>query len=138
MPEPTFTIIDGHQEHAVAASLRGDSVRIAPGELASELGWTLRPEGLCRGDLCIPVMDRDALVDRDGVDLAAFAELLGRPLALDLGERAAALGTSCAERRRDLASLEAPDFTLPDLEGRPHSLSEQRGKKVLLIAYASW
>ena len=32
----------------------------------------------------------------------------------------------------------APDFSLPDLSGRRHSLSGQRGKKALLIAYASW
>jgi hypothetical protein len=138
MSETGFTIIDGHEERTVAAKLRGDSVRIPPEALASELGWTLKPEGLCQGDVCVPVRDRDALVDGDGVDLAGFADLLGRPLALDLDESAAALGTSCAERRRDLASLEAPDFTLPDLAGRLHSLSEHRGKKVLLIAYASW
>ena len=26
----------------------------------------------------------------------------------------------------------------PDLEGKLHSLSDHRGKKVLLVAYASW
>ncbi|TAJ31410.1 MAG: redoxin domain-containing protein, partial [Reyranella sp.] len=35
-------------------------------------------------------------------------------------------------------SLEAPDFTLPDLDGKTHSLAEQRGKKVLLVSWASW
>jgi len=138
MSDSKFTIIDGHEERAVDAKLRGDSVRIPPEQLASALGWKLKPEGLCQGDVCVPVRDRDALVDGDGVDLAGFAGLLGRPLALELDENTAALGTSCAERRRDLASLEAPDFTLPDLAGRLHSLSEHRGKKVLLIAYASW
>ena len=48
------------------------------------------------------------------------------------------LGASSAERCGRLASLEAPDFELPDLAGRLHRLSDQRGKKVLLIAYASW
>ena len=33
---------------------------------------------------------------------------------------------------------QAPAFTLPDLDGKPHSLSDYRGKKVLLVAYASW
>jgi peroxiredoxin len=37
-----------------------------------------------------------------------------------------------------LASLDAPDFTLPDLDGHLHSLAGHRGKKVLLVAYASW
>ena len=114
------------------------SVRLSPETLADHLGWRLEPEGLCRGNVCVPVRNREALVDDAGVDLAGFAELLGRPLALDVGEHAAALGTSSLERRRALTSLEAPDFTLPDLEGRLHSLSNHRGKKVLLIAYASW
>ena len=42
------------------------------------------------------------------------------------------------ERGRRLASLEAPDFTLPDLDGRLHSLSDHRGAKVFLVAYGSW
>jgi hypothetical protein len=86
----------------------------------------------------VPVRDRAGLAGASGIDLAAFARALDRPLALDASERAAALGFSAEERRAALASLEAPDFALPDLAGRLHRLSEHRGKKVLLIAYASW
>jgi len=138
MPEEKFTLIDGNETHETGATLRDGTVRIRPDDLARATGWTLEPEGLCQGDVCVPVRNRDALVDDDGVDLAGFAKLLDRPLAIDLDERAAALGTSSAARRQDLATLEAPDFTLPDLEGKLHSLSDHRGKKVLLIAYASW
>ena len=48
------------------------------------------------------------------------------------------LGVSAAARSRALQSLSAPDFTLPDLEGRMHTLSEHRGRKVLLVTWASW
>ena len=75
---------------------------------------------------------------RDGVERARHAEAAGRPVAMDLDERVAYLGVPAEERGRRLASLEAPDFSLPDLGGRLHSLSEYRGKKVLLVAYASW
>ncbi len=75
---------------------------------------------------------------QEGVDLAKRAEVGGRPVAVDVEERAAYLGVSASERARPLAALEAPDFTLPDLEGRLHSLSDHRGKKVFLVAYASW
>jgi hypothetical protein len=61
-----------------------------------------------------------------------------RPLAVDREERVACLGESARARAARLASLEAPDFELPDLDGRVHALAEHRGKKVLLIAYASW
>ena len=74
----------------------------------------------------------------DGIDLEELARVLGRPLALDTEERTAALGVPATDRSASLVTLEAPDFTLPDLHGRMHSLSDHRGKKVLLIAYASW
>jgi hypothetical protein len=32
----------------------------------------------------------------------------------------------------------APDFTLESLDGKPVSLSDYRGKKVLVFAWASW
>jgi hypothetical protein len=102
------------------------------------LGWELKPEGLCQGDVCVPVADGDALANADGIDLAALADVLRRPLALDAEEGAAVLGVPAAERRAQLDTLEAPDFTLPGIDGTLHTLSDHRGKKVLLIAYASW
>jgi hypothetical protein len=87
------------------------------------------------------VIDGERAVEVDeveGVARATRAQSSGRPVASDRDERAAFLGTSAAERAKTLSSLESPDFTLPDLDGRLHSLSEQRGKKVLLVAYASW
>jgi hypothetical protein len=76
--------------------------------------------------------------EAEGAALAKRAEASGRPVAVDHDERVAYLGVSAADRAKTLASLEAPDFRLPDLDGRLHSLSEHRGKKVLLVAYASW
>ena len=75
---------------------------------------------------------------REGAELLKRAEAEGRPVAVDPEEGAAYLGVPARARAAALASLEAPDFTLPDLDGRLHSLSEHRGKKVLLVAYASW
>ena len=138
MPDTSFSLIDSNQVHSVEAQVEANGVRVPPESLREALGWTLEPEGLCRGAVCVPVRDPAALADERGIDLAGFAAALDRPLAVDTEERAAALGSSAAERSSQLASLEAPDFTLPDLAGRSHSLSEQRGKKVLLIAYASW
>jgi hypothetical protein len=79
-----------------------------------------------------------AMPEATGLELVARAEAGGRPVALDRDERAAYLGVAAAERARALASLEAPDFALPDLEGRVHRLSEQRGRKVLILAWAPW
>ena len=138
MANRAFELIDGGSFHAVGATVAGERVFVPAADLERATGWTLKPEGLCREAVCVPVRDRAALVSAAGVDLAAFAAALGRPLALDVEEGAAALGTAAADRAASLASLEAPDFSLPDLAGRRHMLSEHRGKKALLIAYASW
>lgn len=138
MPPIPFTILDEQRPQDVWAELEGGRVWLSPESLEDALGYRLEPEGFCRGSVCVPVRGREGLVSERGVDLAAFAELLGRPLALDTAEGVAALAASAEARSESLASLEAPDFELPDLAGRRHRLSEHRGKKVLLIAYASW
>ncbi len=138
MRERDFTLIDGERVTRAAARVEGGHVRLAPSDLEHAFGWTLKPQGLCKGELCITLRERRGLVEEDGIDLGVFAQTTGLPLALDVGESVAVLGESAAARGSRLASLEAPDFTLPDLAGQLHTLSSHRGKKVLLIAYASW
>jgi len=138
MADTDFVIIDDGRVARVAATVRGTQVRLSPAALHAALCWELKPQGLCRDDRCVPIAGHADLVNADGVDLAGFASLLSRPLAVDTQCRVAYLGTPAAERAAQLATLEAPEFTLPDLAGNPHSLSDYRGKKVLLVAYASW
>jgi len=133
-----FILIEDGRAHALTAEVAGERVRIPASEVREALDYALKPEGLCKGELCFPLRDRAALVADDAVDLGELARVTGRPLALDVAERAAALGTALDDRLAALRGLEAPDFTLPDFSGRVHTLSSHRGKKVLLIAYASW
>lgn len=130
----TFTLIDDGRVVTSRARIMGDAVRLAP----ADLPWTLEGDVLCHEGMGVPVPHGVALQDAEGVDLQALAAVLGRPLALDVAERAAYLGVPADERRRALASLAAPDFALPDLEGRFHALADQRGRKVLLVAWGSW
>ena len=134
----TFTVIDGERAVTVAARLSGGRVLLDPAGLHEALGWEIHDGLLCNDAMCIPLADASALTRDDGVDLAAFAAALDRAVAVDVAERAAFLGGSAGERAQALASQQAPDFTLPDLAGRPHTLSEHRGRKVLLVAWASW
>lgn len=134
----SFTILDEGRAVVVPATVDGGRVRIPADAVHTALGWELHDGQLCSDTMCVPAPDTAALADERGIDLAALAAALDRPLALDVAESAAYLGVSAHERAQALSSLEAPDFTLPDLAGRLHSLSEHRGRKVLLVAYASW
>jgi hypothetical protein len=99
-------------------------------------GWMLKPEGMCQAELCVPL---PAVAVRDGrIDVAAFWQLLGRPVVHNAANETWVLGAGADERNTALAGLIAPDFTLPDLAGVPHTLSALRGSKVFLSTWASW
>jgi hypothetical protein len=120
-------------EFTIAAD---DGLRVSPADAETITGWTLKPEGMCRDELCVPLAED--LHQAGTVDLAGFWRVLGHPVVSDEGGEVWVLGTAAESRATALAGLEAPDFTLPDLAGVPHRLSELRGKKVFLATWASW
>jgi len=126
----------------VVADLSGGRVLVDPAELPRVLGWTLKPEGLCREDVCVPLWDRASVqpggADGGPVDLAAVAGALGRPSAVDLPSATMAVGAPAELRRQALAGRTAPPFELPDLDGRLHQLEAWQDRKRLLVAFASW
>jgi len=134
----SFELIDETRPVTVDAIVSGGDIRLSVASVEQALGWKLKPEGLCKDETCIPVRDRAALMNAEGIDLSALASALDRPLALAADEGVAVLGVAADERAAWLSAMRAPDITLPDLAGRLHSLRDQRGKKTLLIAWASW
>lgn len=120
-----------------AAALRGDDVWLSPSELTAATGWSLESAGLCKDDAC--VQTQDAWVDSDGsINLSALAAHLGQPCVRNESPLAVAFGESVAARRSPLTSNIAPDFSLPDLDGNMHSLSDFRGKKVFMYSWGSY
>ena len=132
------TILDVGRPVTVTATVTDETIYLEPEALQASLGWERKPEGLCRDEICVPVPDGFGLESGLGVDVGKVAQLLKRPFAHNLAERAAYLGVSAQNRAEALASLQAPDFTLPALDGTMHTLSNYRGQKILLVAYASW
>ncbi|MBX7168422.1 MAG: hypothetical protein K1X74_18950 [Pirellulales bacterium] len=111
-------------------------------EFARATGFTLKPEGLCRAELCVPLPRREPLSRAAGeqtqVDLTAAAELLDLAVATDVESGVWCLGEAQVGRGQGLASGVAPDFAVPDRQGNIVRLSQFRGKKVLVITWASW
>jgi hypothetical protein len=131
-------IVVGDRELEVEAQQRDGTLLVAPHDVMHATGWELRDEGLCHGDVCVPVRDRDALVVDGDIDLMGFAAALRRPLALERDPPVAVLGDGPDELGQSMASLAAPPFTLPDLDGKSVTLSAFAGRKKLLVAWASW
>ncbi len=99
-------------------------------------GWTLKPEGMCRAELCVPLPA--SATNGTEVDVEVFWKKLGAPVIASEARDVWALGAPADERNAALEGLQAPDFTLPDIDGTPRSLSQLRGKKVFLATWASW
>ena len=111
---------------------------VAVETLPDLVGWELKAEGLCRADACVPLSDRAVVKRPGGVDLVAAAAALGRLVVVDVDAGLAVVSAPADERHRALYDRIAPDFTLPDLDGTPCSLSDWSGRKRLLVAFASW
>lgn len=116
----------------------GEHPVVKTNDLPTFIGWELKAEGLCRADRCVPVPDRSTIEHAAGVDLVAVTDALGLPTAVDVRAGLVAVGIPAAERQRVLVDRLATEFTLPDLNGTPRSLSDWSGRKRLLVAFASW
>jgi hypothetical protein len=126
------------------ARAEGDALWLPLTDLTASTGWELKPEGVCKDEICVPVPDsrRQALLREEPsgtfFNLTEFARLIEQPVAHDEKHSIWYFGPAGWEWKTRLSSREATDFTLPDLTGRLHSLSELRGKKVFLLFWASW
>jgi len=113
-----------------------DGLWMSAADAGKVTGWTLKPEGMCRDERCVPLPA--AAVKGGDVDVEAFWQRLGGPVIASREGDVWALGAPADERNAALEGLQAPDFTLPDVDGKPRTLSELRGKKVFLATWASW
>ena len=99
-------------------------------------GFELKPQGACRADLCIPI-PKD-LVRGNYFNLTAFAKTAGQPVVAEPGARVWSFGEMQALGGGLASSRVAPDFDVPDRLGHPVHLAGFRGKKVLVVTWASW
>jgi hypothetical protein len=112
-----------------------ERLRVPVEEFEEGSGWSLKPQGACRGEVCVP-LSADAVVDGE-VDVAAVAERLGMPVVGDPDGGLWALGPETLSGHA-LPSAEAPELVLPDLDGNEFRLSSLRGQKVVIVSWAPY
>ena len=109
-----------------------DTLDIAAEAFEAGSGWTINPEGACKGDLCVPLGRSD-----QPFDLRTTAERLGMAIVHDEEMGSWALGPESLGGRA-LASARAPELALPDLDGDEFRLSSLTGQKVVLVSWAAY
>ena len=129
--------IDG-QVTVVEISEQFGKLSVSNSVLEQATGWSLKPEGLCREQVCVPVRNAAALSKDSQINLAEFARLMKLNILIDAERKILALGEQAENRSASMSTLEAPDFTLPDIHGRQVSFSDYNRRKRLLLAWSSW
>jgi hypothetical protein len=99
-----------------------------PEELEQRTGWEIKPQGACRGEVCVPLARP--------FDLRDLARRLGMELVHDEQHGLWAVGPESGGHA--LHSAELPDIVLPDRSGEDFALRSLRGTKVFMVAWASW
>ena len=97
-------------------------------------GWTIKPEGACKAETCIPL---PFATDTEELPAVALANAMNLPLVEELSMNVLAIGPDSLGSRA-LSSAKAPDLCLPDLDGTLHRLSDFLGQKVILYAWAPY
>jgi hypothetical protein len=108
---------------------------VSTSAFAEATGWEPKPQGLCQGEVCVPAPG--ARRDDDTVDVAVAAARLGMPIVHDDTHGLTAVGPG-SSTGHTLSTAAAPDPELIDREGNPFRLSSLHGRKVLLVAWASY
>ena len=141
---PVTILNEGKATSISTASSTDDDVWLTLPDLAATTGWEVKPEGICRDEMCIMVPDNvmSSIVyekgDETWFNLAGFARFLERPYAHDAVHNVWSFGGLSKDVDFPFGPLLAPDFTLQDLDGNSYTLSSFRGKKVFLACWASW
>jgi peroxiredoxin len=128
----------GDADEQVEGRRDGDRLLVSVEELNRATRWELKPLGLCRDDVCVPVRDRDTLGPDGWVELAALGAVVGQPVAVEPAAGLVVIGHPAAERAEALSSLKAPDVRLPTVAGSEASVHDFSGRKRLVVSFASW
>jgi hypothetical protein len=111
-----------------------DQLDVSADQFCATTGWEIKPEGACKGDVCVPL---DLTRQPDAFDLAGTAERLGMAIVHDESAGLWAVGPESVTGRA-LVTAVAPDLVLPDIEGNEFRLSSLRGQKVVIVSWAPY
>ncbi len=124
------------------ALMSGDELLIPTDSVIAVTGFELKPQGLCAGDVCIAMpSDESWIVEQDKkkyFNVSRFARRVNQVYAVDPEAKVWSFTAVPRPETSPLLAGQAPDFALEDRDGKLVRLSDFRGKKVLILTWASW
>lgn len=141
--ERRITLITNTKTTKLAALVKGNELWIPVDALESTTGFELKSSGACYTslDICIPLIGGDFVYENEKgkwFNISKLAVHLEQPCIASVDESVWSLGAMPQQRQHMLNSGLAPDFEIVDIYGEQLRLSDFRGKKVLLVTWATW
>lgn len=107
-----------------------ESLDITAAEFADGTGWEIKPQGACKGEVCVPLGGAP-------FDLTNAASRLGMAIVPANNGGLWSVGPESLGDRA-LATAQAPELILSDLDGNEFRLSSLRGQKVVIVSWAPY
>ena len=132
---PAVTVLFGEKSVPIEkARVDAQNLWVPSKDLPRINEFEVKPQGACRADVCIPLSKK--LKDGQWFNLTGFAAKLGETVVSE--QNVYSFGEIPVLRGGFYESRMAPDFAVPDRKGRVVHLSDFRGKKALVVTWASW
>lgn len=131
MTTTTLVLLHGPGTDELTVTVQGGELLVGAAGLLAATGWELKPVGLCRGDVCVPVPLPDP------APLSAVASALQRPLAVEvLADRAVAVLGEPGGATAAVGDV-VPELSLSDVDGNPVRVTGT-GRKTAVVAWSTW
>ena len=107
-----------------------ETLDLTADQFGSGTGWEIKPEGACKADVCVPL-------GPNPFDAQAAADRLGMAVVHDSAAGLFSIGPETLGDRA-LATAQAPELELRDVDGNLFRLSSLRGQKVVIVSWAPY
>lgn len=140
----TVTILANDKiTEVIAFPSKENTLWIREEELKAATGFELKASGACYDpvNICIPLVEEGFIQMESGskwLNVSKLCKRLEQACISTADQTVWSLGVIPAARKAMLSSAKAPDFEITDIHGTSIRLSDFKGKKVLLVTWATW
>ena len=143
MPTKEIIILANDKTTQITSLKNKESLWIKSTELKAATGFELKKSGACYDPLniCIPLLEEGFIQqekENTWLNMSMLATKLGQACIANEDKTVWSLGLIPEVRKAMLETSIAPNFEMEDIHGDLVRLADCRGKKVLIVTWATW